>query len=126
MDKKDEDKMDLKEEGQEILAEEAFEENQDALTRSDLSFEQRKSLDEQEGDDMLEILGLNNEASFCEMREDVRQMKGSVAPENSLPLDRPSLDLERDLQYETAKKLRNGLMYDPSAGMNTIQNIIGS
>jgi len=27
MDKKDEDKMDLKEEGQEILAEEAFEEN---------------------------------------------------------------------------------------------------
>jgi|688.fasta_scaffold657151_1 hypothetical protein len=69
---------------------------------------------------MLEILGLNNEASFCEMREDVRQMKGSVAPENSLPLDRPSLDLERDLQYETAKKLRNGLMYDPSAGMNTI------
>ena len=126
MDKKDEDKMDLKEEGQEILAEEAFEENQDALNRSDLSFEQRKSLDEQEGDDMLEILGLNNEASFCEMREDVRQMKGSVAPENSLLLDRPSLDLERDLQYETAKKLRNGLMYDPSAGMNTIQNIIGS
>jgi hypothetical protein len=47
-------------------------------------------------------------------------MKGSVAPENSLPLDRPSLDLERDLQYETAKKLRNGLMYDPNAGMNTI------
>ena len=126
MDKKDEDKMDFKEEGQEILAEEAFEENQDALNRSDLSFEQRKSLDEQEGDDMLEILGLNNEASFCEMREDVRQMKGSVAPENSLPLDRPSLDLERDLQYETAKKLRNGLMYDPNAGMNTIQNIIGS
>ena len=29
MDKKDEDKMDLKEEGQEILAEEAFEESED-------------------------------------------------------------------------------------------------
>ena len=91
-----------------------------------MSFEQRKSLDEQEGDDMLEILGLNNQSSFCEMREDIRQMRGSVAPENSYPLDRPSLDLERDLQYETAKKLRNGLMYDPTAGMNTIQNIIGS
>jgi hypothetical protein len=42
-------------------------------------------------------------------------LKGTPGPAPGFEFDKPTLDIEKDIEFERAQKLKKGVVYDPQA-----------
>jgi len=51
------------------------------------------------------------------LREEVRRISGTPGPNSGFEHDKPTLDTVRDRQFEFARDVKKGLVFDGNAGL---------